>query len=238
MALLGSDFVSSSPADTDSVSNGAAAIRDIKTRLKAFCSVLFDLETGRFISPQTQITVSATAPTDPSIGDMYYDLTTEAAYVYLSSGWTLLVKPSLAVGTMIAWSGTAASITSSFAGLGGTWVHADGSAISRTTYADYFALIGTTRGAGDGTTTFNIPDTRNLFIVGANSDSAGEAMTNVTDGSTLSKTRGYTSHIHSMTLGGPTVGGGGIGSCPNLTDPNTTRDIPPFMAMPYVVRIK
>ena len=42
----------------------------------------------------------------------------------------------------------------------------DGRAISRTTYADLFALIGTTYGPGDGSTTFNIPDfdDTDLFI--------------------------------------------------------------------------
>lgn len=39
----------------------------------------------------------------------------------------------------------------------------DGSAISRTTYADLFAAIGTTYGAGDGSTTFNLPDVRDEF---------------------------------------------------------------------------
>ena len=34
----------------------------------------------------------------------------------------------------------------------------DGSAISRTRYADLFAVIGTTYGTGDGNTTFNLPD--------------------------------------------------------------------------------
>lgn len=43
---------------------------------------------------------------------------------------------------------------------------ADGSAISRTTYADLFAVIGTTWGAGNGTTTFNIPDCRGYFLRG------------------------------------------------------------------------
>lgn len=38
----------------------------------------------------------------------------------------------------------------------------NGAAISRTTYADLFAVIGTTYGAGNGTTTFNIPDDRGL----------------------------------------------------------------------------
>lgn len=40
----------------------------------------------------------------------------------------------------------------------------DGSAISRTTYADLFTAIGTTYGVGDGTTTFNIPNTAGLFM--------------------------------------------------------------------------
>lgn len=38
------------------------------------------------------------------------------------------------------------------------WMRADGSAISRTTYADLFAIIGTTYGSGDGSTTFNLPN--------------------------------------------------------------------------------
>ena len=38
------------------------------------------------------------------------------------------------------------------------WVRADGSAFSRTTYADLFASIGTTYGSGDGSTTFNVPN--------------------------------------------------------------------------------
>jgi microcystin-dependent protein len=43
----------------------------------------------------------------------------------------------------------------------------DGSAVSRTTYADLYALIGTTYGAGNGSTTFNVPDLRGSVIVGA-----------------------------------------------------------------------
>jgi microcystin-dependent protein len=38
------------------------------------------------------------------------------------------------------------------------WLHCDGSAISRTTYVQLFQSIGTTYGAGDGSTTFNLPD--------------------------------------------------------------------------------
>lgn len=38
------------------------------------------------------------------------------------------------------------------------WLICDGSAVSRTTYADLFAVIGTTYGAGDGSTTFGLPN--------------------------------------------------------------------------------
>ena len=38
------------------------------------------------------------------------------------------------------------------------WLVCNGSAVSRTTYADLFAAIGTTFGAGDGSTTFKLPD--------------------------------------------------------------------------------
>lgn len=40
------------------------------------------------------------------------------------------------------------------------WVERDGHALSRVGYADLFAVIGTTCGAGDGATTFNVPDDR------------------------------------------------------------------------------
>lgn len=42
----------------------------------------------------------------------------------------------------------------------------NGSAVSRSTYAALFAAIGTTYGAGDGSTTFNLPDLRGEFIRG------------------------------------------------------------------------
>ena len=46
------------------------------------------------------------------------------------------------------------------------WLKANGAAVSRTAYADLFAAIGTTYGAGDGRSTFNLPDLRGEFIRG------------------------------------------------------------------------
>ncbi len=44
------------------------------------------------------------------------------------------------------------------------WVKANGAIVSRTTYANLFAAIGTTWGAGDGSTSFKLPDLRGQFI--------------------------------------------------------------------------
>jgi len=46
------------------------------------------------------------------------------------------------------------------------WLECNGAAVSRTTYADLFATIGTTFGLGDGTNTFNLPDLRGEFVRG------------------------------------------------------------------------
>lgn len=42
----------------------------------------------------------------------------------------------------------------------------DGSAVSRTTYADLFAVVGTSFGSGNGSTTFTLPDFRGRFLRG------------------------------------------------------------------------
>jgi microcystin-dependent protein len=47
-----------------------------------------------------------------------------------------------------------------------TYLECNGAAVSRTTYAALFAKLGTTYGAGDGSTTFNVPDLRGEFIRG------------------------------------------------------------------------
>jgi microcystin-dependent protein len=63
----------------------------------------------------------------------------------------------------------------------------DGSAVSRTTYADLFTAISTAFGAGDGSTTFNLPDLRGRFPIGK--AAAGT-------GSVLGGTGGTIDHVH------------------------------------------
>lgn len=55
------------------------------------------------------------------------------------------------------------------------WLLCDGSAVSRTTYAKLFAVIGTTYGTGDGSTTFNVPDLRGRFPLGSGTGTAATA---------------------------------------------------------------
>ena len=68
-----------------------------------------------------------------------------------------LVQGAMPIGAMLPFAG-AASPSGYFL--------CDGSAKSRTTYAALFAVIGTTYGVGDGSTTFNVPDTRGVVLRG------------------------------------------------------------------------
>lgn len=46
------------------------------------------------------------------------------------------------------------------------WLECNGQAVSRTAFTELFVLIGTTYGGGDGSTTFNLPDYRGVFLRG------------------------------------------------------------------------
>lgn len=82
----------------------------------------------------------------------------------------------------------------------------DGAAVSRTTYADLFEAIGTTYGAGDGSTTFNVPDLRGRVPLGSSSTHA-LGSTGGSETVTLTKDQsGLPKHGHGFTQ--PTVNGG------------------------------
>ena len=76
----------------------------------------------------------------------------------------------------------------------------DGSAVSRNTYSELFAAIGTTWGSGDGTTTFNLPDLRDQWILCAGTeheagDSVAEGLPNATGEIRLAGGTGLSSSI-------------------------------------------
>lgn len=66
---------------------------------------------------------------------------------------------------------TPAGVVSAFAGASAPagYLLCDGAAVSRTTYAALFAVLSTTYGTGDGSSTFNLPDLRTRVPVGKNS---------------------------------------------------------------------
>lgn len=64
----------------------------------------------------------------------------------------------------------------------GNWFLCDGQEVSRTTYATLFSIIGTNFGAGDGSTTFNLPDYRGKFLRGLGGDSAADIYTTQAEG--------------------------------------------------------
>ena len=87
--------------------------------------------------------------------------TTGKYYIRYTTSLGTVTTTSLStspVGTMLDWPTTSSYPTG--------YLRADGTAVSRTSYADLFALIGTTYGTGDGSTTFNLP---NLVAAGSGS---------------------------------------------------------------------
>lgn len=80
--------------------------------------------------------------------------------------------------TLVNNAGTLTGTVKEFAGNTGVpagYLVCDGSAVSRTIYANLWAVIGVAHGQGDGTTTFNLPDLRGRFPRGSDAMFGGAA---------------------------------------------------------------
>jgi microcystin-dependent protein len=117
---------------------------------------------------------------------------TTAAQARTNLGLSTLLIPS---GTMVMWP-TATAPTD--------WLLCDGTAISRTTYSNLFALFGTTFGAGNGSTTFNLPNYKNRMpygadtvAIGATGGSADSIVVSHTHTATSTSTVTDPGHLHS-----------------------------------------
>lgn len=75
------------------------------------------------------------------------------------SGWNGVLSFGF-TGCVVPFAGTAEKVPAH-------WLICDGSAVGRNEYPDLFDCIGETYGAGDGSTTFNLPDFRECTLVGA-----------------------------------------------------------------------
>jgi len=85
------------------------------------------------------------------------------------------------------------------------WLLCDGAAVSRTTYATLFALLSTTYGVGDGSTTFNVPNTSGIFISGVGS----QTISSIAYSRTLATRQGdaMQGHIHRINANNGATGG-------------------------------
>ena len=96
------------------------------------------------------------------------------------------------IGTITMWAGSASSIPTGY-------LLCDGTALSRATYSALFAAIGTTNGSGDGSSTFNIPDLTDKFIVGASNSTGDTTYPGVSPSATGGqKDASLPSHYHNM----------------------------------------
>ena len=98
-------------------------------------------------------------PGSPTTGDTRFNSTEGKLEVYTGSTWTLL-GGGIPAGT-IYWFASTTVPTG--------YLQCNGAAVSRSTYADLYAVCGQTYGNGDGSSTFNVPDLRGEFIRGLDS---------------------------------------------------------------------
>ncbi len=122
---------------------------------------------------QTSIAFRGTtipAPVLGSVGDLYLrtsDVSNGESGLYIKrsvDSWTQLasspIDPGIPIGTVITWISPIDPNPS-------VWVECNGTAIGRSgSYSSLFSILGTTYGLGDGSTSFNLPDLRSMFLAG------------------------------------------------------------------------
>ena len=125
----------------------------------------------------------------------YVPVTSNLALQSAIMGGTTAPVPVMPAGTIIMY-GAAATPAG--------YLNCNGSTVSRTTYAALFAVLGTGYGAGDGSSTFTLPDFKDRTAVGSTSSvtpigaatgsfAAGGTLTTASGGSTLSTSTGQAS---------------------------------------------
>jgi microcystin-dependent protein len=119
--------------------------------------------------------------------------------------------------------GSPAGIIAPFAGTSAPsgWLACQGQAISRSTYASLFTAIGTTWGSGDGSTTFNLPDLRGMFLRGTGTNATGSSSGAVGPSVGAYAADTYLNHNHTATDSGHTHSVGAFAS-PGLSPGGTT----------------
>lgn len=233
-----------SPVRAEHANGPAAAIVQIETVLGSGTQLkgaMADLAARLAVALNTTGTIKL---------DGFTGLTTDRGIMASSSTVMSLVNHS-PVGLLSPYAGSVAPVN---------WLLCDGSAVSRATYAKLFAVIGTTYGVGDGSTTFNVPDLRGRTIVmvdgsanrltsaslnGANADTLGGVGGAETHTLTLAETaaNSFTINIrNSITLNGGGVSVMGSADAANDTLQTATEggggahsNTQPWIALNYII---
>jgi microcystin-dependent protein len=155
------------------------------------------------------------AVTGPTEGMVVYLTSTNFIQIYDGAAWNDVIDSggspaggTMPIGALLPYAGTTAPSAA--------YLLCDGQAVSRTTYSDLFAVVSTTFGIGDGTTTFNVPDLRGRIAMGldnlggtpanrvtdANADALGGTVGaqdhTLTEAELPSHSHSQTAHTHSV----------------------------------------
>jgi microcystin-dependent protein len=136
----------------------------------------------------------------------------------------------------------------------------NGAAVSRTTYASLFAILSTTFGAGDGSTTFNLPDYRDRMPIGAGTTYAAASTGGSKDAIVVSHNHALTDpgHLHAFdygaynwtVTGGPSTitanrSGGPAGATATAStgisiaaagSSGTNANLPPYLGIYFIIK--
>ena len=204
---------------------------------------IFEKATGAEAAENKQVgTGNTTAPLVLTTDIASSTRTANTAQVVVSSSTTGYIDNSyIATSTLASILTPVGSITayaSTTAPAG--WLLVDGTAVSRTTYSALFAVIGTSYGVGDGSTTFTLPDIRGRNILMASTTAnmgqkSGESLHTMTVAE-------LATHTHGVGRGGggsPTTvstTNNSDGGTPNQLTTSSTGSATPFNVLdPYIV---
>jgi len=133
---------------------------------------------------------------------------------YDFSGANLTGIEGIPTATIVPWS--SASVPSGF-------LECNGANVSRTTYADLFAIVGTTYGSGDGSSTFGLPDLQDNVAMGK---SPTKALASTGGANTVTSTGNVGGSTANATLSTPQLAshshGGGAGFTPRRNEVHPT----------------
>jgi len=155
---------------------------------------VFSLPVGTLATPDTTI---ESAPYNAAWNDLTTVLNTPQPIALGGTGATSAAGALDNLGGMTKVVGAVMPFAGTTAPSG--WLLCYGQAVSRSTYSDLYAVIGTIYGPGNGSTTFNVPDLRGRVIAGQDDmgGSSADRLTNQTggvNGDTLGGTGGTETH--------------------------------------------